>query len=729
MNHNARVSDPGRRWKDRLLGRRVVTPCVLQFEAAECGSASLCMILAYYGRHVPLETLRTMCGISRDGSKATNILKAARSFGLEAKGLKAEPYHLRELALPAIAFVDFCHFLVIEGHRGNWVYLNDPASGRRKVHMDEFDAMFTGVVLTFRPTEEFVASDDRPSLVKALLARTTGVRLSILYVLIASLALVLPGLALPVMARVFVDFVLVQGLDDWLNALLIGMVLTAVVRFVLLELRNWTLTVAETRLAVDGASDLLQHILRLPIAFFGSRFAGEVATRLHLSDGLAYLLTGQIAQIALNLITAVFFLALMLFYDLWIAIIVFVLAALNFAAVLIAAHRVAEAHRKLSIDAGKLSGVAIAGLRDVESFKAAGSEDAFFLRWSGLHAGIVSTDQEIGRQMALLAAVPQLLTLLATASILIIGGQRVMQGDITIGTLVALQTLAASFMAPVVSLSAVGHHLQQVRSFTERTDDVLQQPLDQQAATWFEPVDRLPRGSISLENVSFGYLPLEPPFISDFSLQVPQGTSVALVGASGSGKSTMGRLLTGLFRAHEGAIMVDNVLLEDWPRAALAGSISYVDQEILLFEGSVHDNLSLWDDTIPEAQIITAAQDAQIHDVVAGRPGTYDSLVEEGGRNFSGGQMQRLEIARALATNPRILVLDEATSALDAETEAEVMKNIRARGITMVIIAHRLSTIRDCDRIIVFEQGKPVESGTHKELMRTGGRYAELIEV
>ena len=709
-------------------GRRVRTPTVLQFEAAECGAASLAMVLGYYGRHVPLETLRLICGVSRDGSKASNIIKAARSFGLEAKGLKAELHHLGELRLPAIAFVDFCHFVVIEGVRGSRVFINDPVDGRRQVHIDEFDAMFTGVILTFSPTVSFKKSDDRPSLLSALFARTRGVRMAVVYVLAASLALVLPGLVLPVLSRVFVDYVLLQNLEDWVLPLIAGMVFTALCRLAFLEMRNWSLTRAETRLAVNGARDLLQHILKLPISFFGSRYAGEIAGRLQLSDGLADLLTGQVAQVTLNLVTAVFFLILMAVFDSGTALAVLALSALNFCGVLLTARIVADGHRKLSIDGGKLSGVTLAGIRDIETYKAAGAENAFFARWSGLHANIVNTNQEIGRRLAWLGAAPQLLTLLTTAAVLIIGGSQVMNGALTIGTLVALQTLAASFTAPVIALTEIGTRLQEIRSFTERTDDVIRQPVDRHTDTLMYPVERLPEGRISIENVDYGYLPLEAPLIADFSLEIPAGSSIALVGPSGSGKSTVGRLIAGLFAPDSGRIAIDGQDLADWPRSALAGSVAYVDQDIVLFESSVRDNLSLWDNTVPAAQITGAAHDALIHEVVASRPGTYDSEVHENGRNFSGGQLQRLEIARALSTNPRILIMDEATSALDTVTEAEIMENIRARGITLIIIAHRLSTIRDCDQIIVLDHGHPVERGSHEELIARDGHYAQLIE-
>lgn len=710
------------------MAKRAITPTVLQLEAAECGAASLAMVLGYHKRFVPLETLRAECGVSRDGSKASNILKAARTYGLEAKGLKAEPQHLADLLMPAIAFVDFCHFIVVEGVDGTGVYLNDPASGRRKVSKAEFDAMFTGVVLTFTPTEEFERADERPSLMASLIERASGVKLAVIFVLLAGLALVLPGLALPIMTRIFVDYVLVRGLEDWLTPLIIGLALTALVRFLLLELKNWTLAQAETRLAVDGAREMFRHILRLPVAFFGARYAGEIATRLSLSDGLASLLTDEVAEIALNFLAAAFFLMLMIAYDPMISLVVVVMSMLNLIVILRVARVISDGHRKISIDSGKLAGVELSGIQDIETYKAAGAEDAFFGRWSGLHANLTSARQMMGQSLVVVQATPGLLSALTSAAVLTLGGWQVMRGEMTIGALVAFQTLAASFTSPVLALTGLGAQLQEVRSFTERTDDLLRQAPDPALMDDGDPIEQLPQGRIDVIGLAFGHMPLEPPLIDGFELSLPVGGSVALVGASGSGKSTLGRLIAGLYTPRAGVVAIDGRPLAEWPRAALAAGVAYIDQDIVLFEGTVRDNLSLWDETLPETQVIKAAHDAAIHDVIAGRPGNYEGKVEEGGRNFSGGQRQRLEIARALAGNPRIIVMDEATSALDTAIEATIIENIRERGATLVIIAHRLSTIRDCDEIIVLEQGQVVERGTHETLIEEEGRYAALIE-
>lgn len=711
-------------------GRRARTDTVLQLEAAECGAASLAMVLSHFGRRVSLEELRIACGVSRDGSTASAILRAARAYGLDAKGLKAEPEHLRGLEPPMIAFVNFDHFLVVEGIRGSKVFLNDPASGPRKVSMEEFDAMFTGVVLTFSRTESFERGDSRPSVARQLRDRLRGYESAIFFVFLASLALVVPGILVPVMSRVFVDHILIERFDDWLLPLLIGMALTAVVRGFLTELQTQQLLRAETRLATEGSQSLLWRMLRLPVQFFSHRYAGEIANRLDLNDDLAKILTGDLSKAALSLLSMVVFFLLMLAYNTKLALVVAALTCVNVVALAWVSRRLADGWRKISLERGKVHATAVSGLQDIESFKAAGAEDTFFGRWAGQFANLVNAEQRLGVPMLLLTATPVLIQALSTGAVLVIGGFEIMSGAMTLGMLVAFQSLMASFSAPVTTLTQVGAEIQQLHAFTARLNDIQQQPVDkrfQDARSSLRP-DRLPSGDVRLDRVAFGYAPLEPPLIEALDLAIAPGSRIALVGPSGSGKSTTGRIVAGLYEPWEGEITVDGRPLADWPPAAIAARLGYVDQDIVLFEGSVRENLCLWDTTLPEKDMIAAARDAQIHDFIMSRPGGYDSRIEEAGRNMSGGQRQRLDLARALARNPSIIVLDEATSALDPATELAVMEALRQRGVSCVIVAHRLSAIRDCDEIIVLEHGKVVERGQHEELISQGGIYARLIE-
>ncbi|MEM9755971.1 MAG: cysteine peptidase family C39 domain-containing protein, partial [Pseudomonadota bacterium] len=703
---------------------------VLQIEATECGAASLAMISESYGAKIPVDRLREMCGVSRDGAKASGIIKAARALGMVAKGFRVELEAIGHVDLPAIVFTDFSHFMVLEGFNARSVFLNDPAMGRRKVGWDEFDEMFTGVVLTFKPGDGFEKTNARESRFASVLRRTQGFRVAILLVLVISLGLVLPGIALPIFSRAFVDEVLINGNANWLAAILGGMALTAVVRFVLTEFQRYTLMRFESEFASRGARALLDHVLKLPLSYFGTRYTGEIANRVGLTDGLAALIAGKLAQLFLSAITAVFFAAFMFLYSWVVAAAVLGLSVLLLAVIALTSRIASELHRKLSIEGAKLGGIALAGLRDIETYKAAGSEQFLFQRWLSVKSQVVSLQQTLGRKLLPVQAGQGLIAAITSAAVLILGGRGVMAGDLTIGTLVALQTLAASFIAPVAALAGLIVEFQQAGSFTERIDDILDHPVDRRfsvAPVAVPATEPSTAAALVLDNVSFGYNPIEPPLIDAFDLTVGPGKRVALVGGSGSGKSTLGRLAAGLLHPATGEVLIGGTALVS-ADPARAQTIGYVDQETALFEGTVRDNLTLWDRSIHERQMIQAAKDADIHGVISSRSGHYESLVKESGANFSGGQRQRLEIARALTLDPAILILDEATSALDTLSEAAVMEAVVARGCGLIVISHRLSTVRDCDEIIVLDRGVPVERGTHAELWAHQGAYATLVE-
>ena len=711
------------------MARRSRVPTFLQLEAAECGAASLGMVLAHHGRFLPLEELRRLCGVSRDGSKASSLVRAGRALGLEARGLKAEPHHLAELPLPAVAFVNFNHFLVVEHSDGKHVWVNDPASGRRRETIEEFSEGFSGVLLTFVPGAEFVRGDERRSVLASVGTRFAGLERPLWFIVLIGIALVVPGLLLPAFSRLFVDFVLVRSLDGWLLPLAAGMAATALARFALLELQLHALVRVRTAMMLDSGGKLMGALLRLPVAFFEQRFAGEVADRVRLNESLVELLTGKLAQAAASLVTTLFFLVALFFYN-WALTIPVLLLALGNAAILALSGRVlSERFRKLSIDRGKLAGARIAGLKDIETFKASGAEDMLFARWTGLATSAQNSQQQANALNAWLTPLPGLLGALITATILVLGGYSVMNGAMSLGELVAYQSLAASFVGPVVALAGFGSEIQQLRSYTERLDDILATEPDPRFATAAPDMpDRLPRGGIALAGVSFGYAPLDPPLVDRLSMEIPPGSRIALVGPSGSGKSTLGKLVGGLILPGEGAVLFDGRPLLEWPGPVLASRLAFVRQEVVLFEGTVRENLLLWDATVPEAAMIAAAKDAEIHHVIAARPGGYDAVVAEGGNNFSGGERQRMEIARALATNPVAIILDEATSALDPVCEQRVMDAIRRRGITALIIAHRLSAVRDCDRIYLLDRGRVAEAGSHAELLGNDGLYARLLE-
>jgi NHLM bacteriocin system ABC transporter peptidase/ATP-binding protein len=713
--------------------RRVRTPTVLQMEAVECGAAALGIVLASFGRWVPLEELRIACGVSRDGSKASNVVKAARQYGLEAKGFKKEPQSLRTTRPPMILHWNFNHFVVLEGfgHKGK-VHLNDPATGPRQVTEEELDQAFTGVVLTFQPGPGFEKRGEPPRLIPALKSRLAGARSALAFVLLAGLALVIPGLVIPVFSKVFVDSVLLENRRDWLPPLLLAMGLAALVTGALTWLQQAYLLRLETRMAVGASSRFLWHVLRLPTEFFSQRYAGDISSRVAINDRVAQLLSRDLATNALGALMIVFFAAILFQYDPVLTLVGIATVSLNVAALRWVSRKRVDGNRRLAQDQGKLLGTAIGGLQTIETLKATGGESDLFTRWAGYQAKVVNGRQDLERYTQVLDAVPPMLSAVNTALILGIGGLRVMNGDMTLGGLVAFQLLMALFIAPVNRLVSLGGRLQMVEGDMNRLDDVLRYRIDPAVASPGETPGKdgssvKLAGHLELRNVSFGYSRLDPPLIEGLSLSLQPGSRVALVGGSGSGKSTIARLITGLYQPWDGEILFDGRSRSEIPPGVMTNSLASVDQNVFLFEGTVRDNLTLWDSTVPLPEVVAAAKDACIHEEIAARPGGYESPVEEGGANWSGGQRQRLEIARALVGRPTVLVLDEATSALDPTTESRMDGALRRRGCTCLIVAHRLSTIRDADEIIVLERGKVVQRGTHDELKAAGGPYARLI--
>lgn len=711
---------------------RAKTPTVLQMEAVECGAAALAILMAYYGKIVTLEELREACGVSRDGSKAHNVLKAARVYGFTAKGYRKEPAELRAFQLPIIVFWNFNHFLVVEGFKKGLVYLNDPASGPRTVTEEEFDQAFTGVVLVIEPSPDFKPSGKALSLLSGLKSRLPLSEPALAYLILAGLALVIPGLVLPVFTKIFIDDYLIGRMDTWIKPLLIGMAATMLVQGVLTWLQQYYLARFRTKLALSTAGKFFWHVLRLPVVFYAQRSAGDISSRVAINDRVADLLTGDLATTVLNVVMVVFYAALMFSYDVTLTLVGICIAAINVIFLRYVSRKIRDTNQKLANDSGKLMGTSMNGLQMMETLKASGMESDFFTKWSGFQTKVMNGQQEMGSAGVILGAVPPFLTTLNSTIILSLGGMRVMDGYLTMGMLVAFQSLMASFIQPVNQLISMGTKIQEMQGDMNRLDDVLKYRCDPQVETLAandnaKTVAPRLKGHIELRDVTFGYSKQEAPLIENFNLKLRPGERVALVGSSGCGKSTISKLVMGLYAPWSGEILLDGKSRDSLPRETLINSLAMVSQEISMFEGSIRDNLTLWDTTIPEEQFVQAAKDACIYDVISARQGGNESKVQEGGGNFSGGQKQRIEIARALAINPRILVLDEATSALDPITEMQLDDNLRRRGCTCLIVAHRLSTIRDCDEIIVLHKGKVVQRGTHEQMRNAKGPYATLM--
>jgi NHLM bacteriocin system ABC transporter peptidase/ATP-binding protein len=721
-------------------GRRVRSPTILQMDAAECGAASLAMVLAYHGRWAPLEELRLRCGVSRDGTKASNIVKVAREFGLAAKGFRKEPGELASLPLPSIIHWNFNHFLVFEGVRGESAYLNDPALGRRRVALAELEECFTGVVLAFERTPEFARGGAPAPVWGALLSRLARSRAGLALVLFATVALVAPGIVAASFAKIFIDQILVQGYDNFIKPLLIGMAATAALRGALTWLQSRALTRLETKLAAVSAAEMVWRLLRLPVAFFTQRHAGDLAQRVAALEDVAQLLSNGVAQAALGLAGALFFALAMAAFNAKLAAIAVPLTLLNALALALVGRRREAAAQRLFKERSLVSAATVGMLASIETLKAGGFERDAFSRWAGFHAKELAASRAFDETGLSLAAFPPFVAAVSFAVQLGVGADQVVERAISVGDLVAFLALSVSFADPIGRLVAFGGQTQQIKANLSRAGDIAAYPLDARtAAPSVAEVADLGRprsataatarlsGRIELRGVTYGYSLLDPPTIKPFDLIVRPGARVALVGASGSGKSTIGKLIAGLYAPWEGEIRFDDRPASDIPRDVIANSLGYVDQNVFLFEGSVRDNLTLWDRGEAEASLIEALRDAAILADVVVRPGGLDAAVAEGGANFSGGQRQRLEIARALVVDPSLIVLDEAMAALDPIVEKQIDDSLRQRGCACIIIAHRLSTIRDCDEIIMLARGEVIGRGTHTQLLATCREYAELL--
>jgi NHLM bacteriocin system ABC transporter peptidase/ATP-binding protein len=704
-------------------------------EAVECGVASLAMVLAYHGRHVSLEELRVQCGVSRDGSKASNLVKGARKYGMIAKGFRYEEIEkLYGMHLPAIIFWDFNHFVVLEGFWRGKVHVNDPAQGPRVITLEELNSSFTGVILTFEPGPDFIPGGAKRSIVSALACRLSGSELALAFVILCGLCLVIPGLVIPTFMRIFIDEYLVSGRHDFVQPLLVGMAITALLRMGLTYLQEHYLLRMETKLALAASTVFFNHTLRLPLRFFEHRYAGDIGTRVQINDRVAQVVSGRLATTVLDCVLVVFYAALMLMYDVVLTLICITIGLLNVAALVLVSRRRRHVSRRLQLEEGKLTGTAMNGLAMIESIKCSGSEPELFSRWAGYQARALLARQDLSGLTELVSAVPPLVATLTTATILLLGSLKVMNGEMTVGMLVAYQALMAAFNGPLATFVGFGATLQELEADLNRLDDVLELPQDveyaleerDEPATTPEAVKLA--GRIELRDVTFGYSPLDKPLIEQLNLTIEPGQRVALVGRSGSGKSTVARLVAGLYQPWSGEILLDGIPRHQQPTSLIQNSLAVVAQDIFLFGGTVRDNLTMWDPSIPETSVTSACRDAVIDEVIQTRARTYHSLVEEGGGNFSGGQRQRLEIARALVGKPTMLILDEATSSLDPTTELQIDDATRRLGCTCMIIAHRLSTIRDADEIIVLEKGRIVQRGTHDSMKGVPGPYSELIK-
>jgi NHLM bacteriocin system ABC transporter peptidase/ATP-binding protein len=701
-------------------------------EIAECGAAALAIILAYYDAYVPLEQMRVECGISRDGSNAQNMLQAAKKRNLEAKAVLVESLdELTKLRLPFIAHWEFNHFVVVEGIGKNKYYLNDPATGPRVVSRDEFDKSFTGVALLFEPKKNFQKVGKPFSLIKALRNKLPGEKSSFAFIILASLLLVIPGIMIPGFTKVFIDYILIRQYHDWFAILILGFLITAILRGLLNWLQQYHFLFLRIRLMINATAKFVWHILSLPVSFFQQRFVGDVQERIDANSRVVKLFSNELATSLVNLFMVLFYVIVMVLLDWQLTLIVILVAITNLAILRSIARRIADISRRFLQERGFLAGIEVNSLQLIETIKAMSLEDYSFDRWATQHAKTINSQQKIMLINQLFSVAPSLLSGLLVVVILGYGSWQIMQSQITVGTLVAFQSLTISFNAPVMSLLGLINKIQQIRGDLARLADVEHHPSDPRLQHISKDIAKQPQvlsGRLKLIDVTFGYSTLANPIIKDINFELKPKQSIAIIGKTGSGKSTIAGLICGLYQPWGGKILLDDKPLPKVSPQELAATISFVDQEITLFTGSVLDNLILWQEKCDSNILEQSLRDACILDEINARGG-LSGTISAGAVEFSGGEKQRLEIARALANQPKLLILDEATSNIDVAIEQKIYENIRRRGCTLLTISHRLSAVRDCNEILVLDEGSIIERGTHAELMQLKQCYSKLISM
>ena len=705
-------------------------PTVLQMEATECGAAALAMILAYYGRHIPLEQLRLETDVSRDGVNAMSIKHAAEHHCLEGHGYSRNLNSLLKMSAPSIIFWEYNHFVVFEGVKGNCAYINDPAFGRRKLTLKELEEGYSNVVLTFSPKEGFTKTKEKKGWIGDLLQRLDGYGALIFKLFYVGLLLVFPGILIAVLSQFFMDDILGKGFFDWLTRVLVFIALALILKTGLTVYRSLLLQKMECHIQKESVKTFIDHLFSLPIRFFEQRHTGDLVERINNDIEISDFLISDLARTVVNIVSAIMYLIILFLYSPAMTLVGLINIIICIGVLVVCGRYTTNEKIRQQIAEAKLLSTACTGVDIIDTIQASGLEDSYTKKLLDQQASVVALEQKMNRFQQIMGMLPEVVGNIADIAILFIGGYMVIEGNMTMGMLLGFNTMYDMMCQPVNELTSFFSKLQQLKASLHRVTDIYRYPSERKSNSFSKGKEKL-EGYIELKHVAFGYSVHKEPIIKDISISIDIGESLAFVGSSGCGKSTVARLIGGLYKPHSGLICFDHIPVEELELERIHSSVSMVSQNTALFSGSIRDNIAMWDRSIPLGEIRRAAADACIDDFISSLPNGYNHDLTENATNLSGGQRQRIEIARALVTNPTILILDEATSALDPITEETIMNNIKRRGCTCVIVAHRLSAIRDCSKIAVVDNGAIVQVGSHEELLKQskeGNLYYSLVQ-
>ncbi len=724
-----------------LFSKAKRVPQVFQMEAAECGAACLSMILRYYGKWLSLDSLRKDCGVSRDGVKASSIVNAAKKYGLTARGVSISVPHLIELGdMPCIIFWKFNHFVVLRGFTRKHALINDPNAGMIKVPLEEFEAAFTGIALFFSPNDSFVPEGRPSSLMGFALAHVGHFRSIALFVLFSSSVISFLYAMLIILTSLNLSITVLDIHPFLMKHYIALMVIAALLAAAVSIMRDIFYKRILLRLDAVSTTRFMEHLFSLPFSFFAQRSSGGILQREGMNANIARIFIQSIMPNAVSISIFVIILVIVFFVSenivLSLVILLSIIINLSFA-YFSSTKKSNTAHMAMSSDS-RLYSATLNGMEFIKEIKSTGAEQEYFEKWARVHGEANNYRVAMAKISSIWGTAPLFITEVFNVAILCFGVYLIIEENMQVGGLFIFQGLMSIFASPVVYAVSAWQMAQRARIQAEHVEDVLRYQKDELVeldekrsksdnALSEEPhsLEKL-QGALKIDNVSFSYGP-SAFGVKDLSFSVKPGEWLAIVGESGCGKSTVARLISGLYMPSKGEICFDGMSIKDISLDRLRGSLAVMDQDVGMFEDTISNNIKLWDKTIQDSEVVMACEDAEIHKTIIERCKGYYEIVNPHIGNFSVGQVQRFEFARVLASDPTIVILDEATSALDAKAEGQVMQNIRKRGITCIVISHRLSAIRDCDKILVMDKGCIVEEGTHEDLVKREGLYTRLV--